>query len=161
MARISSGTGCAALGLLLSVTAALSQQQPTPFPWERDADRFFNQGVVPKYDNPLDRNIREGLRTLGLPDQPQLDTTIDSGPAPEPPGLSDTVLPELDANGNGYISRDEYFSARQRAPVVGGRGTERHLHRRDRMDSRFRTADSNRDGRLSAEEIDAMEGRRF
>ena len=150
-----------AIGLFfLSVLPAAAQQQPAPFPWERDANKFFNQGL-PKVDNPIDRNIKESLRKLGLPDQPSPDQGKEAEPEAEPPGLSQSVMPELDSNRDGYVSRSEYFSSRQRAPIVGNQGTQRSLQRRERVDSRFRAADTNRDGRLSPEEIDGMEGRRF
>jgi Ca2+-binding EF-hand superfamily protein len=35
------------------------------------------------------------------------------------------------------------------------------VRRAQRLNSRFRAADQDRDGRLSATEIDAMKGRRF
>lgn len=146
--------------VLAAAFPAASQQQPEPFPWERNAKRYLDRGL-PGPENPVEREIRDGLRKLGLPDQPQLDTSGDAAPPPEPPGLSATVLPRLDTDGNGYVSRGEYFASRQRGPVAGSRGMERYLQRRERFDSRFRSADSNSDGRLDAAEIDAMEGRRF
>lgn len=144
----------------LSALPAVAQQQPAPFPWERDANKFFNQGI-PRVENPIDRNIKESLRKLGLPDQPSPDQGREAEPEAEPPGLSQSVMPRLDSNDDGYVSRDEYFSSRQRVPTVGIQGTQRYLHRRERLDSRFRAADRNRDGRLSPDEIDGMEGRRF
>lgn len=70
-------------------------------------------------------------------------------------------MPRLDANRDGFVSRDEYFAGRQRGPTAGNQGTMRHVERYRRLDSRFRAADRDRDGRLTAEEIDAMQGRRF
>jgi hypothetical protein len=154
---LATGVLCAAC---VAAVPAIAQQQPEPFPWERDANKFFNQGI-PKVDNPLDRNFRESLRKLGLPDQPSPDQGRETEPEPEPPGLSRSVMPQLDGDRDGYVSRGEYFSSRQRAPMVGNQGTQRHLQRRERIDSRFRAADRNRDGRLSPAEIDEMEGRRF
>ena len=152
--------GLVVLAVLAQASTSNAQQQPTPFPWERDAKKFYNQGI-PRTENPLDRRIQDGLRKLGLPDQPQLDITKETEPEAEPPGLSQSVMPELDGNRDGYVSRGEYFSSRQRVPTVGNRGSERSLQRRDRIDSRFRAADRDRDGRLSPEEIDRMQDRRF
>lgn len=139
---------------------AFAQQQPKPFPWENDANRFLNRGV-PKVENPIDKRINEGLRSLGLPTQPQLDITKDAQPLPEPPGLSESVLPRLDTNRDGTVSQQEYLFGRQRPSVAGQQGTLNHVRRSQRLNSRFREADKNRDGRLSAPEIDAMKGRRF
>lgn len=49
----------------------------------------------------------------------------------------------------------------QRPAVAGSRGTSSQMRRLKRLDSRFRAADRNRDGKLSGTEIDAMKGRRF
>ena len=147
---------------LLSVFAvdAFAQQQPKPFPWEKNADKFFSRSV-PEIENPIDKRINEGLRRLGLPPQPKLDITGEEIPQTEPPGLSQTVLPRLDTNRDGYVSRQEYVSSRQRVGTVGRRGTQHHVHRNQRIDARFRAADRNRDGRLSPDEIDQIKGPRF
>lgn len=139
---------------------AVAQQQPKPFPWERDADKFFSRNI-PKVENPIDKRIQEGLRSLGLPAQPKLDTSGESAPLPEPPGLSQTVIPRLDTNRDGTVSRQEYLLGRQRPGTAGSQGTMRNVHRAQRLNSRFRAADRNRDGRLTGPEIDAMKGRRF
>lgn len=143
-----------------SATFAFAQQQPQPFPWERDADKFFSR-TIPKVVNPIDKRINEGLRSIGLPNQPKLDITRDAPPLEEPPGLSETVIPKLDQNRDGVVSRQEYMLKRQRSPTAGSAGTASQVRRFERMNSRFRGADSNRDGKLSGPEIDAMKGRRF
>ena len=118
--------------------------------------------ALPQYENPLDKRINEGLKSLGLPPQPTYDANGRGQEAPAaPPGLSETVLPRLDSNRDGAVSREEYFDGRQRDTVAGDRGTQRALERYRRFDSRFRAADRNRDGKLTGAEIDAMKGRRF
>lgn len=151
------------IGVLVAGAApgfVAAQQQPKPFPWENDANKFLNRGI-PKVENPIDKRINRGLKSLGLPTQPQLDITKNAEPLPEPPGLSEAVIPQLDTNRDGVVSRDEYFTGRQRPATAGAQGTTRHVRRMQRLNSRFRAADSNRDGRLSGPEIDAMKGRRF
>lgn len=143
-----------------SATFAVAQQQPKPFPWEKNADRFFKR-TLPKVENPIDKRIQEGLKSIGLPKQPELDTTRDAEPLPEPPGLSETVIPRLDQNRDGVVSRQEYMLKRQRPATAGSQGTSVKVRRLERLNSRFRSADRNRDGKLSGPEIDAMKGRRF
>ncbi|MGB0631750.1 MAG: hypothetical protein ACPGRZ_13755 [Alphaproteobacteria bacterium] len=149
-----------ALAVAFACAPAFSQQQPTPFPWEKNADRFLRQGL-PKIENPIDKRINEGLKRLGLPPQPKLDITGETVPQEQPPGLSETVMPTLDQNRNGFVSRDEYMRSRRGLLHAGRRGAEYHIRRDQRFDSRFRDADRNRDGRLSPDEIDRMKGRRF
>jgi hypothetical protein len=144
----------------IAPSTVLAQQQPKPFPWERDADKFFSRNI-PKVENPIDKRIQEGLRSLGMPAQPKLDITGNSAPLPEPPGLSQSVIPRLDTNRDGVVSEREYLLGRQRPSTAGGQGTHRQVRRAQRLGSRFRAADRNRDGRLSGPEIDAMKGRRF
>lgn len=136
-------------------------QQPLPLPNQGDVDRALNP-KLPEYENPLEKRIREGLETVGLPPQPKLnpDSAGEEAPVVEP-GLSESVLPRLDTNRDGFVSRSEYFSGRQRNTVAGSQGTSRALARQRRFDSRFRGADRNGDGKLSPTEIDAMKGRRF
>jgi hypothetical protein len=70
-------------------------------------------------------------------------------------------MPQLDTNQDGFVSREEYMRDHQRGATVGDIGTQRYMQRYHRFDSRFRAADRDRDGRLSPDEIDAMQGRRF
>jgi hypothetical protein len=141
-------TGVFILGA--SATFAVAQQQPKPFPWEKNEDRFFSR-TVPKVVNPIDKRIDDGLKSMGLPGQPTLDTTQDAEPLPEPPGLSQTILPRMDANHDGAVSRQEYMQTRQRPGVAGSQGTASHVRRFERLDSRFRAADRNGDGKLSSD----------
>ncbi len=151
-------TGAVILGA--SSTFAVAQQQPAPFPWEKNTERFFNR-TLPQVENPIDKRINEGLKSIGLPGQPELDITKDAEPPAQPPGLSQTLLPRMDANHDGVVSRQEYMLQRQRSGVAGSQATSSQVRRFERLDSRFRAADRNGDGKLSGPEIDAMKGRRF
>ena len=99
-------TAALAVAVLLAASGpAVAQPQPTPFPWEKNTNKFFRQGL-PKIENPIDKRINEGLKRLGLSPQPKLDITGDVVPQEEPPGLSSTLMPTLDQNRNGFVSRD-------------------------------------------------------
>lgn len=143
-----------------SAPLAVAQQQPKPFPWEKEADKFFSR-TIPKIENPIDKRINQGLKSIGLPNQPKLDISRDAKPLPEPPGLSETVIPKLDENRDGVVSRQEYMLKRQRPSTAGSQGTASQVRRLERLNSRFKSADRNRDGKLSGPEIDVMKGRRF
>lgn len=71
------------------------------------------------------------------------------------------MLPQLDTNQDGFVSREDYMRDHQRGATVGDIGTQRYTQRYHRFDSRFRAANRDRDGCLSPDEIDAMQGRRF
>jgi hypothetical protein len=73
---------------------------------KKKTDRFFNR-TIPKIENPIDKRINDGLKSMGLPGQPTLDITKDAEPPAELPGLSQTVLPKLDENRDGSVSRQE------------------------------------------------------
>jgi len=142
------------------ISAAAAQTQPAPLPWEKRA-REILEPKLPDNENPLDRQFQQNLKRLGLPPQPPLDTGADEAPAEPPPGLSTVIVPQMDSNHDGYVSRDEYFANRGRGRTAGSVGTQHYLQRQNRMDSRFRNADRNRDGRLSPEEIDEIGNARF
>jgi hypothetical protein len=63
------------------VTLAVEKQQPKPFPWEKEADKFFSR-TIPKIENPIDKRINQRLQSIGLPNQPTLDITRDANRCP-------------------------------------------------------------------------------
>ncbi len=148
------------VSVLVAIALPAAGQQPLPLPNQKDVDRVLNP-QLPQYENPLDKRIEQARKALGLPPQPKFDNQGETSPSPVEPGLSSTVLPQLDRNQDGFVSREEYMSDRQRGATVGALGTQRYMQRYHRFDSRFRAADTDRDGRLSPDEIDAMQGRRF
>jgi hypothetical protein len=129
-------------------------------PIRKKGRQIFNR-TIPRIENPIDKRIDDGLKSIGRPGRPTLDITEDAEPPAELPGLSQTVLPKLDENRDGSVSRQEYMLKRHRPAVAESRGTSSQMRRLKRLDSRFRAADRNRDGTLSGPEIDAMKGRRF
>jgi hypothetical protein len=77
-----------------SATLAVArQQQPKPFLWEKEANKFFGR-TIPKIENPIDKRINQRLKSISLP---------------EPPALSETLIPKLDQNRDGVVSRQEYM----------------------------------------------------
>ena len=144
-----------------SAVAQSPAQSPAPLPDQRDVNRFLHP-EPPKYDNPVDKRIREAIRKLGLPPQPDLGGQGGGQQTPaEAPGLSATVLPRLDRNGDGFVSPSEYLGGRMPPRVAGSESSRRRLEEYRRYNARFRAADRNGDGRLSPAEIDAMQGRPF
>jgi len=69
-----------------------AQQQPQPFPSENNANKFLNRGI-PKVENPIDKRTDRGLRSLGLPTQPQFDTTKNAEQLPERPPVLERNVP--------------------------------------------------------------------
>ena len=50
------------IGVLVAgapLSFVVAQQQPKPFPWERNANKFLNRGI-PKIENPIDKRINRG-----------------------------------------------------------------------------------------------------
>ena len=64
----------------------------------------------------------------------------------------------LDSDRDGFISRQEYFSGRSSVTFAGQARRRAALRR---LDSRFRDADRNRDGRVSAGELEGLGNARF
>lgn len=140
---------------------AVAQTQPPPLPWEKRAQEFLRP-KLPSQENPVEKQFQENLRRLGLPRQPALGGNRgQTRAAAPPPGLSSTIIPRMDANRDGFVSRNEYFTNRSRGRQAGDMGMRRYMQRQERLDSRFRAADSNGDGRLSDTEIDAVRDVRF
>lgn len=148
--------------MLASLPAAAQQKSPDrdPFAKQPNVERFLHP-EPPKFVNPIDKDIRDAIRKLGLGKQPN-PLGNDDAKAPEPaPGLSAEVLPKLDGNRDGYLSEKEYIGGRIPAPTAGVGNPRRRVEEYRRYGARFRAADRNGDGRLSPSEIDAMQGKPF
>lgn len=75
-----------AIAFCVSATMAAAQA-PVPLPNQKDVDRILNPRL-PEYENPLDKRIKRGLDSLGLPPQTAPDgSNALQEPAPEQPGL--------------------------------------------------------------------------
>lgn len=160
-------------GLLVAFLAAAvpasAQDQPAPFPWERQVDQFQKGPTAnPLFRpyrpaNPLasqQRRLQRGLRALGLPENPSPNPGTGSRGTPSAP-LDLTAYERLDPNRDGTITRQEYFQNRLRSIPVGPRGERQRQRTLQRMIARFRGADTNRDGRVSVEELQSLRNPRF
>lgn len=143
---------------IIGVGAAQAQTQPKEFSWERKT----NQLLQPKKINRLDRAQRvlnRNLRQLNLPKNRIFDSKAAAVLAP--PSSDVTRYGGLDSDRDGFISRGEYMTGRSRPVRAGSHGVTRNNSRQSRLHSRFRAADRNRDGRLSASELQSVRNRRF
>lgn len=150
------------LGLItlgfIGATAAAAPMQPAPFPWERKSDKPAKSKIV----DPLDRARRvldRDFRRLKLPGNRVFDTGAAQDGTQPAPGA--TRYDRLDSDRDGFVSRGEYVRARSRPVRAGAQGRARYDAHRARLDSRFRAADRNGDGRLSSGELDGIQNRRF
>jgi hypothetical protein len=155
-----------AITLILGLVAASAigiglveaQTQPEAFSWERKT----NQLLQPTKINRLDRAQRvrnRDLRQLNLPKNRIFGSNTEAIAAPQSPDL--TRYSRLDSDRDGSISRSEYLTGRSRPVRAGASGATRNNSRQSRLHSRFRAADRNRDGRLSASELQNVRNRRF
>ncbi len=147
------------LALLLGVAgSAAAQTQPEPFPWQRKTDRLLN----PKIVDPLAHAraiLDRGISAPRLPANRKSRST--ANPARARPSLATTAYGRFDTDRDGFISRAEYLAGGTRPGRAGAAGLARQASRRARLDSRFRVADRNRDGKLSASELQGLRNRRF
>ncbi len=148
-----------ALALGLAAAPALAQTGPAPFPWERKTDAQM-KGVFGDPTAGLRGRDERALRKLGLPPNARLGRPR-AAAAEDPAAAALARYVWIDADRDGYISRGEYFAARLRPRRVGSFGMARGRAQRARIDSRFRSADRNRDGRISADELAALRNPRF
>jgi len=73
----------------------------------------------------------------------------------------DPVVPRLDIDGDGSVSRNEYFQGRSRQSNPGVKTSRNYQRRTQRLNSYFRLTDSNGDGRVAPGELQARGRDRF
>jgi EF hand domain-containing protein len=147
------------LALIVTATPTMAQKKSGVYPWERKGEQLRRDA---RRDPTAKIRARDekGLKRLGLP--PNVKLPRSTGPATQPSapvGLDRYA--NLDADRDGFISRQEYLSGRFRASRAGPSGDSKRRRYQSKLDSRFRAADRNRDGRVSAEEIGALRNPRF
>ena len=147
-------------GVMTQVFAQQSVQT-----WERNLQKFYNrdkQVLQPRIRNPaqdaLRKLRRDPLAKLGLP----------ANQAPLAEEALEIVKPMFspftggdDRDRDGAVTREEYFSSQRRHFGPGRGSASRRQRSLSRLDSQFRNADIDRDGKVTAKELDSLPGVRF
>ncbi len=152
-------------------------RQAILLPWERSLQRYYDRERMARQRgaNPL-----SGLRTVALDRRRALLRRFYDNPAralrlpanvrprasatgapPLAPLVFAPVVSLLDVNGDGAVSRREYFGVRARGFRAGARGSVRARRWNRRLAARFRALDSNRDGRVTPDEVTPYPNARF
>ena len=133
--------------------------QPSAPQWDGRVKRFYGRGEPQRdVDRALQRLYGDPLHNkLGLPENRLEDPHAPA--APTAPSRFDPGTSRLDSDRDGAISRQEYFQGNTRAITPGFRGEQRHRQGQERLDSQFRNADRNRDGKVTPAEL--QRGSRF
>lgn len=149
------------LALIASAAPSLAQKKYSAiYPPARESAVL--RGDVPRFllGDPLAK-IRardaKSLESLGLPANIKFPGMKSATTAPV--GLDRYA--RLDVDRDGSISRREYMLGRFRGSRAGVAGESKRLRYQARLASRFRAADRNRDGEISAEEIAKLRNPRF
>lgn len=142
--------------------------QVQPFSAERQMQRY-NQPTLPDPVRDRARAERDRLKRLGLPyfdpdaKAPGAPGTGTPGGAAQPGGIGITAMTgaappdpnfsRMDTNRDGIVSRQEYLNAQSRTVPPSVRNTWRERPFVERANSRFRTNDLNKDGRITPDEM--------
>ena len=130
-------------------------------PWQKALEKLYRP-VNPQKD--LDRAkssiFDDPAKKLGLPSH-----GIDRPSAPDAPVVApvtlDPAVSHLDVDGDGLVSRKEYIQGRSRLSKYGVKTNRNSQRRNQRLQSQFRKADSNRDGKVSPLELQSVGQGRF
>ena len=148
------------LAFVTTATPSLAQKKNSAvYPWERKGEKLLRDA---RRDPMAKIRAREekGLKSLGLPsNKKSFGSKKEAAATPETVGLD--RYSSLDSDRNGSISRQEYMSGRFRASRNGVAGNSKQRRYKSRLNSNFRGADTNRDGKISASEVGALGKRRF
>ena len=129
-------------------------------PWQKTLDRYFRpanpQIEIDKAKNTV---FHDQGAVLGLPSNRITQPNRPNAPVVAPVTLA-PVVSHLDIDGDGAISQSEYFQGRSRLSNLGVKSGRNDQRRTQRLQSQFRNADSNRDGKVSPLELQSV-GARF
>ena len=147
---------------VVHVNVAAAQQtqtgKPAAPPWDDRVKRFYGRGdTQQEIDGATRRLYDDPLRKYGVPENRRGDPRAPDS-ASTAPGF-DYGVRRLDDNRDGAISRQEYFQGRARMVAPGLQGNERLRRQQERLNSQFRDADRNRDGKITPDEL--RRGSRF
>jgi hypothetical protein len=107
------------------------------------------------------RSLPHGLDKLGFERNIDLNKGSGAGSSSPVSAIDITRHDGLDIDRNGSISRREYLIGRTRGGRVSRFSPARQRHHQRRLESRFRAADQNRDGRITADELRGVRDPRF
>lgn len=144
----------------VNVAAAQQTQtgQPAAPEWDDRVKRFYGRGDTQReIDGATRRLYEDPLHKHGAPEN-RLDDPRTPDSASGAPHF-DSGVRRLDDNRDGAISRQEYFQGRSRMVAPGLRGDDRLRRQQERLNSQFRDADRNRDGKVTPDEL--RRGSRF
>ncbi len=156
---------------LAMATGALAQQTkrspylPKPAkikPWQKKLERAYRprsrRSRLSKAKRSLNRDF--GKR-LGLPSHAKINQPKGPNAPVVAPVTLDPVVSHLDIDRDGSISRSEYVQGRSRLSNFGVKTNRNDQRRTRRLASQFRRTDSNGDGKVSPEELQARGSGRF
>ena len=130
-------------------------------PWQDTLEKHYRAAnPQTEIDKARSTLFRDPTRVLGLPSN-EINQQKPSKTPSATPGAQDPALVQLDANGDGAISRSEYFQGRSRPTNLGYRSETAKQFQDQRLRSQFRDTDFNRDGKVTADELAARGGGRF
>jgi len=129
--------------------------------WQKAIDKLYRpanpQIGINKANSTL---FRDPGKALGLQSNAISRPTAPNAPVVAPVTL-DPAVSHLDINGDGSISRGEYFQGRARLSNLGVKSDRTNQRWKQRLDSQFRRTDLNRDGKVTPEELQSSGGARF
>ena len=138
-----------------------SPKRATIEPWQKALDKYYRP-INPQSD--LDRAKRSLIldfgKKLGLPSHGIRRPTRPNAPVVAPVTL-DPVVSHLDIDGDGSISRSEYFQGRSRLSNLGVKTDRNNRRWTQRLGSQFRQTDLNGDGKVTPEELQSRGSGRF
>ena len=135
--------------------------------YRNPADRLYSNPFAQPSPSPVNSATGNALRRLyggrSALASPNLGASPGGASSAAPVSPTDPSFRRYDLNGNGTISADEYTAARMRAAPANPNAVDAERRRMllERFDSRFRSADRNRDGRITPGEMGGVSNPRF